>query len=92
MGWNSAGPLDGFIQILAFEYVVAGELFLGFGKWPIDRHWQPILNSDCGRRPRRFQFFAAEQDAFLSRIGHDRSVPVHNPTQFFGRKWLIGLM
>src|SRR6266850_6695123 len=36
--WNSLAPLDCFVQVFAFENVITGKLFLGFGKWPVDRH------------------------------------------------------
>src|SRR5207247_2897562 len=90
--WDSLGPLDRFVQVLAFKDVIAGELFLRFGEWPVNRDRQPILHPHARCSASRFQFLAADQNTSLPSVGHHRSVPRRDSIKLFGRKRLLGFL
>ena len=58
---NARRDLNGVVQILRFDEVVAAELFLGFGEGAIRRGHLAIAHAHCGGALGRLQRFAAEQ-------------------------------
>src|SRR2546427_5941591 len=63
--WNPLAPFDRFIEVLAFEDVVPGKLFLRFGEWLVNRHRHTVLHTDRGCSRRRFETLDSEQNTLL---------------------------
>src|SRR5689334_15854042 len=71
---NFLCPFDSFVQIVAVEDVVAGELLFRFCKWTIEDDRLAVLWADCGRRCCWPEWLSSLEDAFLGSLSHYASV------------------
>src|SRR5262245_18192641 len=44
--WNPRTNLDGLVNILGFDEIVAAELFLGLGEWPVGHQFFSVTKAD----------------------------------------------